>query len=94
MIEQIARGMCDAEANNVRLSDFYKEEKWRHEKAMWLFRARAALKSAREPTMEMIKAGAIQHALERSLPNHPNPESSSAAQCWRGMVDEALEGPA
>jgi len=52
--------------------------------------AKAAIAAMREPTDDMVAAGAVFHIRERDL-NGYNKSKNDAKVSWQAMIDEALE---
>lgn len=87
IIEDIAKAMWDVRracANNAGVFLEY----WGDgtiPKANWIMEeARAAFAVMREPTREMMVAGAL------VMPDY-DPSIDDAAECWRAMIDKASE---
>lgn len=98
MIEKVARASWEIwrkskeEEGDPRATMFTFDDAWDGpEREFCIAHARACIEAMREPTSDMIEIGSIQHEMERTIPNHPNPELSAAAQCWRAMVDESIK---
>ena len=80
-VERVAAAMAE-KANGGKFSDplFYAPE----HKAFWMEVVLTGIEAIREPTKQMMMAGAL------VMPDY-DPSVDHAEACWRAMLDEALK---